>query len=559
MPFDDLPSDRRLHSDPRLHSDRRSYLRALATTGIGAGVAGCSEGSNGQAPDRTGSVVFTDGTDATDTVGATEQADGSATAEGETTATGTATPAARVFDGGDSASFAAAVREAARLDVPLEVTPGTYRFDVAPGVTAGTKRPHLEFSELSGLTIEGNGATLVFTNPEHGGLWFRNGANLTIRDLTLDFDPVPYTQGEITDYSTADGTITLALDDGYPSLDNRMFPNASTVYALTHGADGGFVEGLRALDSHDKHFTDIETISQRRFRLHLDERQSDFTGIEPGHRLTVVARDNESALKCYRVTNPSLETVTVRTANGAAFVLAGCERPSIEDSTVAPPPDSNRQLATVADGIRYTNCGGGSLIRDCRHEALGDDSVAIDHHMATVTGFDGDDTVTVDNVHPFLVATGDVLEPIAPNGQVRPDLPPIASFEPRFSPDGERAKPATLTFESAVDDVVQQGDYLHNTDFGSDGYVIQDNVFRNHRANLIRANAGDGLIDGNVLDGVDGSAIELHTGTAGHWPPMGRTDSVVVRRNEIRRAGMRYIGGRNASAIRIHHETPPDT
>lgn len=523
---------------------RREYLRTCTGVGLAASVAGCNSAGS-ETPSETETVVFTDGTGSPD---------GPRTAT-ETTAS---TPQKRVFDGGGITAFIRAVHAASQAGVPLEVVEGTYRFDVSPNVDPGTKQPHAAFNQIDGLTIEGNGSRIIFTDPEHGGFRFGEGSDITIRDLTFDYDPVPFTQGDITAVSKADGTIRLRLDDGYPSLEHLMFANAATVYGLPHNPDGGFVEQKRSDLSSDKHFTGIEAVGEQEFRLSLDDERSDFTGVAEGNRLTVVARDNQATLQFYKTDNPTLENVTVRTASGAAFITGVCTTPSFNGCTVAPPPESDRQLASVADGIRVTNCIDGSLIENCRHEQLGDDSIAVDNHMATITEVESSRTIAVDGVHPFVVKPGDVLEAISPSGVVRGELPPIESYEERFQPVGDRGKPETITFEDSVDEVLEPGDYLGSTVASSAGYTIRNNELRNHRANLIRANTKNGVIEDNVLEGVDGNAIELHTGTRGAWPPTCWVSNVTVRGNEIRGAGMKYVASQEAAAIYVHHETPSD-
>lgn len=518
---------------------RRRYLGALFSGGIASGLAGCN--SNADASDSTTTtVVFTD-----------------TTTENPTTAT-TTTSDTQVFDGGDIASFASAVRTASELETPLQIEPGTYTFDPMSAESTGPKRPHVEFSDLDGATIVGNDATIRLKEPRYGGIWFTDSRDVTIRDLTIDYDPVPYTQGAITTVSRADGTFTVTLDEGYPTLDHEMFSSVASVYGLVHDADGSFVDQYRTDRSSDKYFTDIEALEESRFRLHLDTRKSDFTAISTDHRLTIVARNNHAVIRCYNVTNPSMENVTVRTSNGGAFSMGISSAPTFDGCTIAPPPGSDRQLATVADGIRITNCLDGSIIENCRHERLGDDSIAVDNRMASVAGFESPDTITVDGTHPFVVSEGDQLEAMAPDGTIRADLPPIASYEERFSVDRERAKPTAITFEDGIDDRLSVGDYLANTAIASSGYRIRNNEFRNHRANLIRVNSHDGVIENNLLDGVDGYAIELHSGTRGHWPPKRWTSNVTVRNNTIRRAGMTYLASDTAAAIRLHHESPPD-
>lgn len=514
-------------------SNRRRFLAAVSSTGLAA-LAGCNtEGSrdNNSTATATETVVFTD----------------------SATPSPSSTPTTQVFDGGDIAAFKRALLTASNLGVSLDIDPGTYTF--AP-MTSG-KQAHLQLRDIHDLTVDGNGSKIVFSDPLKGGFRFRRGTNITIRNLEFDFNPVPFTQGEITAVSTSEGTITVALDDGYPALDHEMFQAAAIVFGLPHDPDGSFVQvSERATGSPDKYFRDIENPSGRTYRLHLNTEKSGFVGISPGHRLTIVARNNDPVLNFYKVTNPTTENVTARTANGGGFSHQACKTPTVRSSTISPPPESDRQLATVADGIRITNCSNGSVIENCVHEKLGDDSVAVDCRMVTVQTFNSDSEISVNGLHPFVVTEGDILEGMAPNGVLRGELPAIERYTSRFSTPSDREKPDTITFSEPVTDIIETGDYLANTATASDDYVIRNNEFREHRARLIRANSGTGLIEGNLLERADGSAIELRSGTKGFWPPKRQVENVTVRGNTIRGAGMRYISNSDASAIHLHFQTP---
>ena len=532
-------------SDRETTPSRRRYLQALAGSGIATGLAGCNQTptTTDTTDDSSTTVVFTDTTTTTPptTAGTEPQTD---------------VPAEYVFDAGSLRAFVDAVETANEVGGTVTVTPGTYQFEPLPSAAGGGTQPHAAFQALNDVTIDGNGATFVFTAPLHGGFDFVGGTNLTIRNLTLDYDPVPFTQGVITDFSQTDRTITLALDAGYPTFDHQMFERADTVYATTHDTDGQFIHGIRASGSADKEFTAITHLDDRTYRLTLED-YSSLRGIEPNNRLTVVARNNQAALRFYKLSNPSLQNVTIRASNGGAFAAQVCATPTFQDCTITPPPDTDRQLSTVADGVRITNCLDSARVEGCRHERLGDDSVAVDYRLAELTAFRSDTEIRVDGVHPFVVQAGDVLEGLSPSGIRRGELPPVDDIVPRFSGVGDRQKPASITFEQPVRDQLSVGDFIGNTETASQHYTIRDNEFRAHRANLIRASTGPGRIERNTLDGADANAIELHTGTLGYWPPKGGIRDVTVRENTIRRAGLTYFAGEQPSGIAVHHEAPP--
>ncbi|WP_225333333.1 right-handed parallel beta-helix repeat-containing protein [Halomicrobium urmianum] len=526
---------------------RRRQLLALAAGGT-TSLAGCSAFGNSSTTTaenetETPTVVFTE-TD-TDTPTPTN------------TATAT-TNNGRIFTGGTLADFRAALHAASSLpDATLQVDPGTYRFEPLREVEPGNKRAHARVTGIGDVTIEGNGAKFVFTDPLRTGIRIMGGRDVTVRDLTLDYDPVPFTQGEIVDLGPDRRRITLAVDDGYPSLSNAMFDNAARVWASVHQADGSFVEGIRKEDGFDKFFSSIESVGNRRFELSLRNGVSP-NGVAVGHRLTVVARNHGTAWAFYMTERPVVEDVTAYASGGSVFSAAVCSDPVFRRTTIIPPPDGDRQVASDADGIRIVNCRSSATIEGCRHECLLDDSIVVQQKFTSVTELLDEHTVGVEGVHPFVVGSDDTLEALSQSGVRLGDLPAIAYYESRFSSPGSREKPATITFEEPIAETLSVGDYIGNRETGSQNFTVRNNELRDHRGILVRVVARNGAVTGNVLDGASRNPVELECDNDENFAPKGYVDDVTVENNTIRRAGMVYFAGDHPAGIRIHLLTRQD-
>lgn len=528
----------------------RRRLFALAASGGIASLAGCgSANDSGGAPDRTAAtgttVVFTD----TETAAATS----------ERASTSTTSDSERVFAGGTLEEFKTALQAASELpDATLQIEPGTYSFDPLKEVEPGDKRAHARINGIDDVTIEGNGATLTFTNPLRAGLRFIGGQNITVRNLTLDYDPVPFTQGEIVTTSDDGRRLTLALDEGYPSLSQSMFETADRVWASVHQPDGSIVEGIRGDSSFEKFFSNVQRVGERRFELTL----ADYTtskGLAEGRRLTIVARNQGTVLAFYQSDQPTVEDVTAHASGGAVFAAGVCSDPVFRGTTIVPPPDSDRQIASDADGIRIVNCLSSVTIEECQHERLLDDSIVVQHTFASVTGFLDDRTIEVEDVHPFVIEANDTLEALSRSGVRLGQLPPIEEFEPRYDTPFSRKKPSRITFAEPVDETLSVGDYIGNQATGSQNYTVRNNELRDHRGILLRIVARDGEIKNNVLDGASRNPIELECDNDRFFAPKGYVDDVTIAENTIRRAGMVCFSGREPAGIRAHLLTREDT
>lgn len=530
---------------------RRRVLSALGIFGIGT-LSGCDQQdqpvSSNPSPDPTESTTSTD----IQTVVFTDK---------PATASTPSSNNSLVYDANDHLAFADALQTlAANPGSTLKIETGRYEVDPQPGLQGDTV-PHIRISDLHDVNIEGNGSTLVFSDPTLAGIYFVGGSNLTIRDLTFDYEPVPFTQGTIDQVSPANRALTVMLDDGYPALDHEMFDIAPNVWASVHTADGEFIRGIRREGDPDKHFSSIVRESDRKFTLTLTD-YSNLLGIQPGRRLVIVARDHFSALSFYKTDRPVLRNVTVSASKGGPFSFQVCNRPSVRNCSITPPEGSDRIIGANADGVRFNNCISKPEISNSRFEYLEDDGIVVQHTLAPVREILDESTLRIGHVHPFVVKPGDVLEVMSPGGVRKGTLPPIARMTVRQRVGGAdtRAKPETVTVEDTIPESVIEGDLLGNLSTACHDFTVRGNVIRNVRGRLIRIAASRGVVTDNTLDGSQDSSIILESeGTLEPFAPKGWVMDVEVTGNTVVRPGLNYFAGKHPAGIRVDHVSPSDT
>ena len=110
----------------------------------------------------------------------------------------------------------------------LAAAPVELQQEIAAGISSGKKEIVLtqpeyrsgrtvELKKLDGVTIDGNGARLVMTDLKHA-VRLSNCRNVTVKNLTVDYDPLPFTQGVITSVSPDSRVVEFTIDKGYPDL-----------------------------------------------------------------------------------------------------------------------------------------------------------------------------------------------------------------------------------------------------------------------------------------------------------------------------------------------------
>ncbi len=107
------------------------------------------------------------------------------------------------------AAISKAAGEAAKGGGPAHVV-----FNLGKNAIYRINRP-LAFKELHGFELNGNGAQLINTT-RGSTLTISTCSRVTVRDLTIDYDPLPFTQGTIAGFDKAALQITVKVDAGYP-------------------------------------------------------------------------------------------------------------------------------------------------------------------------------------------------------------------------------------------------------------------------------------------------------------------------------------------------------
>lgn len=526
---------------------RRALLGVCAGTVLTT-ISGCNQQRNSNTTSGTDTTKISDSPTKTPT---------STTAVFTDTTTETETPQRPqdiVFDGGDLSTFVDSVYAADDLDSGLlRIEQGTYRFSPLD-VANMPDSYHAAMANVSDVTIEGNGATFLFTDPLRGGLRFVNSESLTLQNLTIDYDPVPFTQGVLTDVSLNQETMTIELDANYPSLAHEMFSEAADVWASAHNPDGSFVGGLKATGTPRKMFSSIDEIGARKFRLTLRQGISK-EGLKKSNRLTIVARNHKTALTFGGVKGPKVQNVTVHSSGGSAFSFPQCDSPQIVDSYIGPPPESSRQVGTDGDGIRIVNASGEPHVENCRADSLLDDNIVVQQVLCPIDSVVNDRAVEL--VDPLIFQAGEkhTLQAMAPDGTVKGELPSVTNVS-ESTTSGEEV--VRIQFSSSITEMLSEGDLLRNGENAPDKFTIRGNDLRNNRGIQIRIAASNGVVEQNTLVGASRNAIELEVDTDGIFVPKGWVTNVTVRENTIRDVGLNYFAGDHPAGIRVHHLPRPD-
>ena len=404
-----------------------------------------------------------------------------------------------------------------------------------------------KLSKLRNFTIDGNGATLVFTRPVIA-LGIYNCENLIVRNLTIDYDPLPFSQGTVLANNPAKREIRVRIHAGYPRPKphikifvfdketrhwKRGLPEYYGVNSTPLATPGEFL---------------LSNISSKR--------------IEPGD-LVVFARHGLPAINVIGNRSIQLDKVKIFTSTGAGIIgrlNSGKDR--YEGLIIGPGPTpegatESRLVSTLADGFNYAYCEQGPDLIGADISRQGDDGVNFHSVMFAVAEQRSPTQLVI--IRPNV---GDFSAVVKPGMDVRVlksgnfavlDKAVIEGFEklPSFTIPQKRIRALfptasknrkvsttayLVTLRKPVK--IQPGAFLDIPSICS-GFTIRDCYFHDHRARGIRMMCSDGLIENNRFERIKQNAITIG-GEYGFWREAGYVDNLSIRNNRIYDVGTGY-------------------
>ncbi|MCY2996265.1 MAG: right-handed parallel beta-helix repeat-containing protein [Planctomycetota bacterium] len=391
------------------------------------------------------------------------------------------------------------------------VAPGRYRVTPRNGV-------HLRLKDLTDVELIADGVELVCAHTTRVVV-FENCRNVLLKGLTVDFDPLPFTQGRIVAMAPDKKWVEFEIIDGYPEheLQERIEifdPATGELRRETAGWE-----------------TQIEPLGNHRYRATKPKSyryREDWDTERVGDILVTnncfPSRATGHAFSAENCTKLSLEDVTLYAASTFGFVEHRCDgttylrckigRRAPEDDPVRRAVPRMRSLN--ADAFHSTEAGQGPAIVGCTAKFQGDDCVNIHGTYHLVTACEGPQ-LRMAVLRRNTIEPGDPVEflpfagPRPPDAvvvKVEPDAP-ITEAEKEFvrklslhAPHKERllggqATFCKLTLDRAVP--LAMGSAVCSGKRVGNGFLVKDCDFGYNRSRGILIKASRGQVVGNTI------------------------------------------------------------
>lgn len=447
--------------------------------------------------------------------------------------------------------FRPLLQDAVHKGLPkVVIPPGTYHLP-----------PGIEVRDARNLTIIADGVTLVCTKLSRA-LSFSHCANVTLRGLTVDYDPLPFTQGEVTAIAPDLGSIDITLDAGYP---REPYSRIDLCDPKTRYRKRGmpFLWGTRA-----------EMIGDSIVRVHLPDigkaaAIGDLASLSTGPAKGGVAH----AVAIEDCSGMAFNHVTVFTAPGMGMIESdGGGGMKYAHCRVVPGPKppgatEDRLLSTTWDAMQTVVTHRGPDVEDCEIRSAGDDSWSVQSSDYVVVARDGAKAVlafrnpycagpkvggrlmaSLDST-PVIIATRTVTD--LSHLQLPADM--LARMKAAKPWDFWSLGPKAIEITTKEPFPYKVGDSVYCPDEQCNGFIFRRNKL--HSPGRILVKASDGLIEDNVID-------QCHSGVTvcAEVPAESAVglENIVIRNNRI--AGTGYFcelwNSSQAGSVSVTAEAP---
>jgi hypothetical protein len=441
-----------------------------------------------------------------------------------------------------------------RAFLMAELQAGKQRIVIPPGryPIQAQRGSHLTFSGLRDVEIIADQVELVCGSTLRAVL-FENCTNVTLRGLTVDYDPLPFTQGTIIAMAPDKSWIDFEVADGYPdarlAAPFQIYDPASRTLRRGDGRWNSEIISLgprrhrvtKALPYRFHPAQDLETIGDTLVAKSLPS--------APG---------SPHAFELRRCRGVRLEDITLYASPSFGFLERGCHGTTYLRCTIdrrAPEDDpvqrSMPRLRSLnADAFHSKDATKGPAILSCKARFQGDDAVNINGRFHYVRSSEGARVrIAVIDRNAFL-REGDPVQflpyegPLAPHAKVLRSEPDPEAFSAadlaflrRLRMDEKmrasllegKASHHILTLDREVD--LPPGSLICCPLRLGNGFRVKDCDFGETRSRGILIKASNGEITGNRIAGARMHAILVSPEF--WWMEAGLSSDLLIRDNRI--------------------------
>ena len=429
-----------------------------------------------------------------------------------------------------------------RGDKELTIPRGAYRIQPKGNI-------HILLDHLTDFTLNAEDVVFLYGDLSVMGMEIRHCRHLTVRGLSMDYEPCGWAQMKITAIDPNGQYLDVSIDRGFVAQFKENELGCRDFQNMFFDGQTRRMMFLRPFSVTDRN---VEELGHRHFRIHAPLSSDHQQCLRPGDYLCANMRKvMKPPLSLYCSGDVHMENIHVYSGT-VGFVETGSPEKNYFNrfyDVPGPRPygaSEDRLCATDADGAHMTNNYVGATIENSVFHSLLDDGAnffgrfscvaevisSTEFVIAEATGLDfrAGEVIRIYSADTELVGSTAVL-----SAKPMPDdyLPAesaeralgVVTFRPRHYYRVTVDTPLSLV----------PGCWINNTAHCSSGFVLRNNVYCNLRPRGALIKASDGLIENCLFEDVGRHGVQITPEL--HWDEAGYSHRVTVRNNLFVRVG----------------------
>ncbi|EIT84857.1 glycosyl hydrolase family protein [Fictibacillus macauensis ZFHKF-1] len=392
--------------------------------------------------------------------------------------------------------------------VKVVFAPGTYRLQAPPS----SKQPYFTISKARNMVIDGSGAHLVMTSPKLAFLKITDSHNVYAKRFTIDYDPLPFTQGTVSNVTKQ--AFEVQLDKGFP----MPAKSKKSLFYLKDKKEAGLP---KAYAPNSLSYRSATKLADNTYKMNVTKKT--LQSVTKGDRIVLMAREDGNPVFSVLTSNGvTFQDMTIYAAPGASYSPRLSERVSLLHCKDV--LKKGRIHVTGADGVLTPQSHTGLWIQDSTFEAVGDDNLIVKNAGALLKEVKNEHTFVLigrpregNSVFPpLLLSPKDTFRIYDPKKDNVTHSVTVQSVSQQKV--NNHIEYTITTKEPITDslDVFREGSNFskqqiwYNDATANAHFVFKNNVIKYARRYAMAIMGNDGLIENNYIYASQANAISLH-------------------------------------------------
>lgn len=402
---------------------------------------------------------------------------------------------------------------------------------------------------IPNLEIRGKGKDkthIIINNPKGGFVFAEKCENITFSGFSVDWDPLPFTQGVIIAKNDTEGTFDLKIDKGFPSPDGAWYTDAPI--HNPHAMRWGVIidpsgKGLKR-NTFDHLFTTskVTKVSEGVYRMYAEPGHGAYvakTDLAVGDKYVQITRFNDGAgITFGYCKNTLVQNVVFYSSPGMCIVNLYTDGAIVRDTSITIKPRTKRFITSNGDGFHFGSNKTGPIVEDCNTEGMCDDAINIGqgYPINIIETADKRSIIT----EPFTtIEKGHEIMIFNPREGTIKLKAKVTNKTTTSTLEGKSA--SKLTLDVDIPDIVltsssATSDYLLNPEVSGSGFIIRNNRFGPQRVRSIFIQTHSGIIENNIIDRSGGYGMFITNEAI--YPSAMFPYNITVKNNIIKNSGV---------------------